>query len=94
MVAVYERAKSEAGYTATRLLELVSQLGGVNAARQLLAAPKPSDGFTTLWEKGRLDLSVEAHVLKPEFAQLFSREESDIARRRLAEYGYTVGRAR
>ena len=57
MVRTYERAKDEAGYVATRFIQLVSEKGGLAAARQLLHGG-PSDGFTALWEKGRLDLSV------------------------------------
>ncbi len=88
MVAIYDRAKSEVGYTATRFRQLVSRLGGVKAARHLLAAPHVSDGFATLWEKGRLDLSVEAHVLQRQYLHLFSVEERDVALRRLQEHGY------
>jgi hypothetical protein len=41
-----------------------------------------------LWELRRLDLSVEALALEPEFHELFTRPELDTARRRLADYGY------
>ena len=36
----------------------------------------------------RLDLTVEAQVLRPEFADLFSEDERDLCRRRLTDYGY------
>jgi len=39
-----------------------------------------SDGSTTLWDLKRLDLSVEAYVLRPESAPLFTEEERAIAR--------------
>jgi hypothetical protein len=90
MVRIYTTAKSDVGYNATRFLQMVSDEGGVAAARKLLAADRPSDGFTTLWEASRLDLSVEAHVLRPEFAVLFTDAERETARRRLAEYGFSV----
>ena len=63
----------------------------VAQAKQLLRASAVSDGFTTLWERHRLDLSVEAHVVREEYAALFSDEERRIASRRLADYGYTAG---
>ena len=88
MVALYETAKRDLGYNATRFLQMISEHGGVEAARRLLRAPAVSDGFTTLWEGGRLDLSVEAHVLLPEFQALFSEGERETAKRRLADYGY------
>lgn len=90
MVRVYEEAKSEAGYVAARFLQLISELGGVGAARRLLHSSGVSEGFSALWERGRLDLTVEARVLKPEFETLFSEEERDIARKRLHDYGHTI----
>lgn len=36
----------------------------------------------------RLDLTVEALVLQPKWATLFSEHELQTARKRLAEYGY------
>ena len=89
MVGIYEVTKRELKYNATRFIQMVSEHGGLEAARQLLRAPGVSDGFTTLWEHGRLDLSVEAHVLRPEFVGLFTAQERAIAVRRLSEYGYT-----
>jgi len=90
MVDVYERAKREVGYNATRFKRLVAERGGVEAARQLLRSTTATEGFTALWEARRLDLSVEAQALRPEFASLFSDGELAAARRRLAAYGYSV----
>jgi TIR domain len=87
MVSIYRQAKRDLGYNASRFLQMLDQ-GGLTAARQLLHAPSVSEGFATLWEHQRLDLTVEAHVLKPEFQHLFTAEELDIARSRLREYGY------
>lgn len=44
---------------------MVGEHGGAEAARHLLTGRDASDGFTTLWEHGRLEMSVEAHVLLP-----------------------------
>lgn len=88
MVDIYRRAKSEAGYNANYFLQMLSTDGSVTTARRLVMSPKPSDGFTALWERNRLDLTVEAHILQDRFVSLFSDEERDVARRRLAEYGY------
>ncbi len=46
---------------------MASEHGGVEAAKRLLHAPNVSEGFVTLWEKGRLDLSAEALVLQERF---------------------------
>ena len=88
MRALYHRAKDEAGYTATYFLSMLAQHGGLETAHRLLAATKVSDGFTALWERQRLDLTVEALVLKPQFQALFSDEEVQTARRRLEQFGY------
>jgi hypothetical protein len=90
MVETYERAKVEVGYVATRFLQMISEQGGVETAHQLLASDQVSAGFSALWEAKRLDLSVEARVLKPEFEELFSIEEKEIARSRLERFGYQL----
>ena len=91
MVTIYKTAKTELGYNATRFLQMITDRGGLAAARHLLHAPAVSDGFTTLWEHKRLDLSVEAHVVRDEFATLFTDDERRTARRRLNDYGYSGG---
>lgn len=76
------------GYRATYFLRMVQELGGVQAARQLINQEEVSEGFTRLWEMGRLDLSAEAFVLKPEYRELFTTEERKRARQRLADMSY------
>lgn len=88
MIQIYTDAKNQLGYTATRFIQMVSERGGLETARHLLNVPGVSDGFTTLWEKGSLELSVEHRVLEPRFRPLFTEEELRVARDRLAEYGY------
>lgn len=88
MIAIYETAKRELGYNATFFLRMLSEQGGLATARQLIWSDKPSDGFTALWERRRLDLTVEAHVLRDEFDGLFTDEDREQARRRLEAYGW------
>ena len=83
MLRIYEDAKRECNYNATRFLVMVHERGGVGAARQLLAASTISEGFVRLWEMGRLDLTVEALVLRSEYEALFTESERAIARSRL-----------
>jgi hypothetical protein len=78
MISIYETAKRELGYNATRFLQMISEQGGLATARQLLWSEAPSEGFTTLWERNRLDLTVEAHVLLDEFAPLFTDQDGCI----------------
>jgi elongation factor Tu len=86
MVNIHATAKSELGYNATRFIQMVSEKGGLAAARQLLWSDEPSEGFTTLRSHHRLDLTVEAHVLRDEFADLFTEAERQRARARLDLY--------
>jgi hypothetical protein len=88
MMDVYRRALSECGYNATRFLHMLYKHRGLETARILLRAAKVSEGYIALWERKRLDLTVEAVILAPEWNALFSEDERQIARARLAEYGF------
>lgn len=90
MLSIYERARDECNYNATYFVRMVHERGGLGAAKHLLASRAPQYGLGKLWELGRLELSVEAHALKPEFAPLFAPHERTEARRRLKEYRYTA----
>ena len=87
METTYHEA-AKLGYRATYFLRMVREHGGVETAHRLLAASGSSEGLGRLWELGRLDISLEALVLKPEYASLFTNEERRIARERLAEMNY------
>ncbi|GAA3386430.1 GmrSD restriction endonuclease domain-containing protein [Cryptosporangium minutisporangium] len=89
MATIYQRARDETGYTATYLLAMLAEEGGVETAKRLLASATVSTGFTALWHKGRLDLTVEALVLDPRFESLFTPDDLDIARARLAQFDYS-----
>ncbi|WP_019227245.1 hypothetical protein [Sedimentibacter sp. B4] len=88
MLSIYTTAKKELNYNATRFLQLVSEKGGLKAAKQLISKEDGTIGFEVLWEMGRLDLSIEAHVLKPEYVELFTDEERKICKERLDKYGF------
>lgn len=89
MLNIYTVAKSELNYNATRFLQLISEKGGLKAAKQLISKEDEIAGFEVLWEMGRLDLSIETHVLKPEYDELFTDEERKICKERLDKYGFT-----
>jgi hypothetical protein len=58
MFEIYRRAKLEAGYKATIFLRMINDRGGLATAKYLVNSPTPSDGYTHLYERGRLDLIV------------------------------------
>jgi len=91
MFNIYRTAKDEAGYNATVFLGMLSTRGGVATAKSLINATKPSDGYTALFERGRLDLTVEAMVVKnPEWRPLFVPVEIERAKKRLKQYGHDL----
>jgi hypothetical protein len=88
MLEIYRRAKAETGYNAARFLGMVSERGGLETARYLLHAATVSDGYAALWQRGRLDLTVEALILAARWTPLFTQAERDTAAARLREYGF------
>jgi hypothetical protein len=82
MMDIYHSA-ARLGYRPTRFLEMVVEHGGVVTAHRLLAADTIQDGLAQLFLLGRLDLTVEHHVLLPEYEPLFSDAERRVAQVRL-----------
>lgn len=95
MFDIYRRAKSEAGYNATIFLGMLDDRGGLSTAKYLINSPTPSEGYTNLYERGRLDLTVEAMVVEnTKWHALFTAEEVEKARVRLRKYNYTPKHAK
>ncbi len=89
MRSVYDRAKTECGYNATRFLAMLGKHGGVKTAKILLSSPDVFDEFVELYIHKRLDLTVEAQILShPQFWELFDQEELDSARRWLKRHDW------
>lgn len=89
MFDIYRRAKAEAKYNASIFLRMVATRGGLATARYLISQSKPSDGYTHLYERGRLDLTVEALITEDaRWHALFDTKEREKARLRLIDYGY------
>lgn len=88
MYNTYQVAAKQYKYRPTLFLQMIQQHGGVGAAKILVAKDAPSDGFRRLWDLGRLDLTAEALILKPQYASLFTEEERAKARQRLVDLEY------
>jgi len=80
MMGVYLRARNECDYNATRFLNMLHEHRGLETARILLRASNVSEGYVALWERKRLDLTVEALILGEEWYPLFSEQQREIAR--------------
>lgn len=87
---IYDEA-SKLGYRPTYFLRMIQQSGGVDAAKQLIDSPAPTEGFTRLFELRRLDLSVEAVALQKRFHTLFTEDQIKSASKRLKQFNYEVG---
>jgi len=90
MQQVYRDGKREARFSAPLFAELLKQHGGLETARRFIHSPDYAAGFTKLWERKRLDLTVEAVIVTEEkWQSLFTAEEIAICRKRLGDYGYS-----
>ena len=88
LLKTYREAK-KIGYKPGIFLDMIGSYGGVETAKKLLSTDEYiQDGITRLWELNRLDLSVEAVVLKTGYRDLFTETERDIAKKRLTNLGY------
>ena len=92
MLDIYRRAKAEAEYNATVFLNMLHERGGLGTAKFLINTANPSDGYTQLYLRGRLDLTVEAMIVdETQWHELFTVEEIESARKRLISYEYELG---
>ena len=86
MLDIYQHAGTEVGYWANYFLRGVKKHGGLNYARTALEKRKNDwiqKGFQALVDAGRVDISMESLVVRPEFASLFTDAEIAEARSRL-----------
>ena len=89
MLSVYKRAKNEAHYNARIFIGMVADKGGLETARYLLDTSTVSEGYTALWQRKRLDLTVEAVILDQQWWPLFTSAQRLTAIERLQHTGYT-----
>ena len=90
MQHIYRKAKVEAKYNATPYLHMLHNYGGLETAHVLINSPNVSEGYTALWERGRLDLMVEALIYNnnPEYHELFTKQQLKTVKQRLIDYQY------
>jgi len=69
---------------------MILRQGGVRAAKNLLGKSGGTYGLELLKKEGRLDLSMEARMLDPRFAPLFTGAEKATARKVLLDLGYDL----
>ncbi len=84
----YQQAGEQVGYWGRRFLQAVRRSGGLATARRMLKPRSEGQraGLDRLLEANRPDLTVEAVVLNPRFARLFSAAERAEAQSRLGSF--------
>lgn len=90
MVNIYKESDLQCNYRPTRFLQMLNEKGALITAKELINKSNATDGFTRLWECNRLDLSLEALVLKEKYIALFSEKERNKCKERLISYGYVI----
>lgn len=88
LLASYQRAIDETGYRASRFKQALDRRGGVATAKRMLSPRTKNQraGLDRLLEAGKPELTLEYIALQPQFAELFSTEELEAARQRLAGF--------
>lgn len=82
------RIAAEHGYDPKYLREMLSQYGGLEAAKRLINSPAPQYGLDRLSRLKLLHISVEAHIADLRWASLFDYDERREARKRLIARNY------
>ncbi len=85
---LYRQWKDDCKYNATRFIGILEPGRAVDIAGKLVMSSSPSKGFLTLHAYGRLALTVEALILRPEYQHLFPERVLVAARKRLTDFGF------
>lgn len=86
--ATYNTAVREAKYQAPYFRRMLLDNFGFDTACQLITSPNATTGFTHMYENDRLDLTVEAVVIQPQWSGLFEKEVLSAAHKRLKDCRY------
>ena len=73
----------ELHYYPNRFEQMLAELGAVKLAKKLVVSGELQDGLKKIAKLGRKDLSIEAVILEPRFASLFTKDEKQAAEWRL-----------
>ena len=88
MINLYKKVIKSIKYKPTRLMDYINKYGGYEAAVKYISTESNVQDFAVLWEKERLDLSVEALIASENYRSLFQEEIVAFCDRKLKEYSY------
>ena len=83
-----EVAEKEYGCKMTRFLQTIERFGIVRTAQEIFRKGRTSDCFNKLAEAGHLELTMEAIIVKGEYAELFTDEQVNYCYELLCENEY------
>ena len=83
-----ELAEKQCGCLMTRFIQTIERFGIVKTAQEILRKRRTSDCFNKLAEAGRLELTMEATIVKAEYAELFTDDQVNDCYELLCEHGY------
>ena len=86
-IAAWTAARKEAVGLGVRMRPVADE-DAMRTAHRCVSGHRESDGFGSLADLHRLDLSLEALVVDRRFTGLFTDEEADCALTRLLDAGY------
>lgn len=72
----------------TRFIQTIERFGIVRTAQEILRKGRTSDCFAKLVKANRIDLTMEAIIVKKKYAELFTDEEVNSCYDLLCENGY------
>ena len=81
-------AEKEYDCKMTRFLQTIERFGIVRTAQEIFRKGRTSDCFNRLAEAGHLELTMEAIIVKGEYAELFTDEQVNYCYELLCENGY------
>lgn len=83
-----ELAEKQCGCQMTRFIQTIERFGIVKTAQEILRKRRTSDCFNKLAEAERLELTMEATIVKAEYAELFTDDQVNDCYELLCEHGY------
>lgn len=83
LVRTNEISIKQCRHNPRRIKRMMAEMGAVQTAKMLMTSDPSTSGYLNMAECGCLDITIEATMLHPEFAPLFTEKELGEARRRL-----------
>ncbi|OON98768.1 MAG: hypothetical protein ATN35_00725 [Epulopiscium sp. Nele67-Bin004] len=88
MLNLYKKISKEVKYKSSALLTQIQKYGGYEAALKYVSTDSNTIDFGMLWEAQRLDLSIEALLIKDKYVDIVPEDVRNFCDSRLKKYNY------